>query len=394
MGLKTRRIGQLPPAQLKAVRDCLDKQESRKPAKCRRGHARLKYPRDTIAVHIKQSGGSGLDVVMAAQDIGVNGIGLLYPHFLHVGTECRVTLRRRLGGEDTVSGTVVQCRFVGGICHAVSVKFAAPLFVKHYLEPDECDELLDQSPKDPSKLKGRVLMLDDQEIDRMLFLHYMGATGCEVVAVRTLKEAAEAATASPPQLILCDLNLDGTRGETAIANFRAAGYQGYIVVLTAESDQARLKAAIAAGANDVFFKPYDPGKLLLNLAGWLQAANGHEVHSTLADQPGTEPLIVRYIGQVKAIAAQLHSLLADANLQQVRKLCLTLKGTGSGYGFAMLSEAASDTVKVLDSSQSVEESLKELQLLLALCARLSSGTAPDSGMAVLSRKKIDGKLVG
>ena len=375
----------LDDAQLTAVLDRLDRPEQRlgkRPAVDRRADPRLAYRRTDLNVRVTQTGVGSWDRVMASRDLCAGGISVLDNRLFYVGSECRVGLRRRLGREEPIDAKIVWVRYVSGRLHIYGLKFADKVFVKHYLQAHECDALLDQSNVEPADLVGRVLLVDDQEMDRMLFAHSLAATGCEVVAVAAAADAADRMAeagrgeAAKFDLVVCDLNLGGSRGEEAIAGFRAAGFRGPIVALTAESSPARRRAAKEAGANDLLGKPYDPGKLLAQLATWLPVAEGSGIHSTLPETPEVRELLGQYVIQVRQTVATLRDAVAGDDVALARTACQTLKGTGTGYGFELLSEAAEDAVVSLDASQSIEESSAALRLVEMVCLRLSPGGPP------------------
>jgi hypothetical protein len=72
-------------------------------------------------------------------------------------------------------------------------------------------------------------------------------------------------------------------------------------------------------------------------------------------------LIEQYLNGVRATLQQIKAAMATNEIDAVRTGCLSPKGTGAGYGFALLSDAAKDAVRALDGSQSVAESATELQ---------------------------------
>lgn len=364
--------------QLTLILNGLDKLDSRKPPRSRRLEQRLNFRRPAIAVRVTQPGGGVRDCVMPSRNLSVGGISLLHTAFLYKGTECRVLLRKRLGGEETLNATVSWCRLVTGKIHLLGLKFSHTIFVKHYLESAECRDLIDAAPTNPLELKGRLLLIDDQEMDRLLFGHYVKGTGCEVAVASNASEAADEMMVSPVDVIFCDLNLPNKTGEKLIADFRAAGFKGYIVALTAETAPARLKNAISAGANDVLQKPYDAERLLGQIAKALKStSSGDHIYSTLANQPNATTLIEQFIQQVDRVLGDMNKGIATEDFAKVRAACQTLLGTGAGYGFPLVSDAAKDAVTSLDASQSVTEAKDELRLLESICRRLSAAS-PDA----------------
>ena len=139
-----------------------------------------------------------------------------------------------------------------------------------------------------------------------------------------------------------------------------------------------MKNAISAGANDVLQKPYDAERLLGQIAKALKStSSGDHIYSTLANQPNATTLIEQFIQQVERVLGDMNKGVATEDYAKVRAACQTLLGTGSGYGFPLVSDAAKDAVTSLDASQSVVEAKDELRLLESICRRLSAAS-PDA----------------
>jgi DNA-binding response OmpR family regulator len=367
----------LDDEQLRQVRDRLDSKHTSKARRNRRAHPQVTYKRDTIPVRIVHAGGHVTSAMMASQNISAGGILLLHSRFLHLGTECHITLQRRLGGEDVITGKVAWCQLLVGVAHAIGIKFQTQIFVKHYLQPDECKKLLEEPTGSASDLKGKVMLVEASAIDRMLFTHCLKQTACEIITAATGAEAIEKCRTQNPQVVLCSLDLPDMTGDHIIQKMRKDGFTGCIAVLTAETDPARLKAAMTAGSNEMVLKPYEAETLLARLSAMMQSSSPRPIHSTLADRPEIMALIPEFIQHARITAASIHAAVAADKLVEVRSLCLGLKGTGAGYGFALLSEAANDAVKSMDASQSVAESKVEIDLVLSICQRVTA--APEEG---------------
>lgn len=72
---------------------------------------------------------------------------------------------------------------------------------------------------------------------------------------------------------------------------------------------------------------------------------------------------------------EIEAAVGANDLTRVRRSCQNLKGTGNGYGYVTLTQAAQDALTALDSSQSVAESETEIRLLASLCTRLKPARA-------------------
>lgn len=358
--------------------DRLDKAEPKVPAKQKRTAPRVVFRKNDVAVRIYHPGGTSTASFVSTRNLSQGGVAFLYQGFLHRGTKIDIVLRRRLGGDDLVRGLVTQCDLVKSAYHLVGVKFEQPIFPKLYIDPSEWGELDEHTTIDPATLTGKVLHLDDQEMDRVLLAHFLKGTKIELTSVGTLPEALEAVKKTQFNCFLCDLMLDGTTGEHAITEMRKSGFAGPIAMVTAETSAARLNAARDAGAGAILTKPYDAQKLQSLMSTWLNAADhsNQAIYSSMASNDQMIPLIEQFARKVHSLADDLQRLAQTEHLEPARNICQTLKGTGGGFGFSELSDVAKEAVQSIDATCSLEESSMQIQRLVTICRRITPGTPP------------------
>jgi CheY-like chemotaxis protein len=248
---------------------------------------------------------------------------------------------------------------------------------------------------DVTRLKGSILIIDDQMMDRSLFIHLLKSSSLRVTEAGTPDEAIalvvrslgadnekSALATGPFDLIVCDLNLGDVPGETVIKQIREKGYRGPLLVMTAETVPERIAAALAAGGTAIFQKPYTAEKLHTAIAAQMGErcmVIDDPIYSPLCADPANRVMVEKYVSQVRLIAAELRKFAGEDNLPQVRVLCQSLKGTGVGYGFPALTDVASAAIVSLDASCSVPESITDLHRLDAICSRLTSAEPPQQG---------------
>ncbi|MFT3788508.1 MAG: response regulator [Tepidisphaeraceae bacterium] len=341
----------------------------------RRSSSRCAFRRTDVPVRIHHPGGSTTAKVVYTRNLSASGVGFIYPSFLHTGTRVEAVLKRRLGGDDLLVGKVVFCAHVGGVFHQVGVKFEQKIFPKLYLDPGSYEEGEVEAPSNVAELAGHVLYVDDQELDRALLKHHLKGTKLELTAVTNAKEALVSLGSGKYDLVLCDLNLEGGTGEEAIKRIREQGYRGPICLVTAEHAPARLKAAQEAGAIGVLTKPYEQQKLLAMLGSWLNGTSGEPIISTLAGQSDVSAILSKFVARVHESAKELQINFESDNIEKLRQMCMAIKGTGSGYGFAALSEAAREAITSIDSTMSVAESAIQIQRLIDMCKRTTDKAA-------------------
>jgi len=113
----------------------------------------------------------------------------------------------------------------------------------------------------------RVLVVeDDFRVARLHADLVDGVAGMEVVGVaHTAADALTLAEAAHPDLVLLDEYLPDDRGSALVGRLDAA-----VMLISAETDAAALRAAIARGAVNVVLKPFGPAVLTQRLAAFVR----------------------------------------------------------------------------------------------------------------------------
>lgn len=108
----------------------------------------------------------------------------------------------------------------------------------------------------------KVLLVDDSKTMRGIqksILAQMGHTSiaeaCDGV------EALSKAGSFAPDLLLVDWNMPNMDGLTFVKQYRAGGGRSPIIMVTSESEKARVIEAIKAGVNNYVVKPFTPDVL-------------------------------------------------------------------------------------------------------------------------------------
>lgn len=345
-------------------------------------------------VTIHHPGGGSAKFLIFTHLFGDSGMWFLHSGFLNPGTRCVFIVPRGDDQEGGVLGVVERCELIERNIHAVAVRFESEVDPELFAPPPKVEPLAaGGSSVALPVLDARILMLDDQAADRELLAFHLRSTGLKITWRRRLDEALELMESEPPDLIITELNLPDGPGEQAIRLLRGTGEGAPVLVLTAESTPARLAEANDAGAVSVMQKPYDPAELLSTIHRVLTSHReqgksdpkrqdtGGVIPSTLADDPDMAALIAAYLEQTRRLLSEIAESVRNDDLEGVRRLCLAIKGSGSGYGFAIFSEMAARAVRKLDSTASIAESLAELHQLHDIGRRLR---APDGAPGAAS----------
>jgi CheY-like chemotaxis protein len=344
-----------------------------------RNATRWHFREACVHVVVEHPSGGFSRIEVLAKDLSETGMAVLHGGFLYPGSECQVVLRRHDGAEETLIAQVVRCRHITGRIHEVGLRFRTTVNPTAFVKLDSSDMALQAADVSPADLRGRVLYLDDSEVDQRLVAHHLAESAIRLTAVANCDAANAAMTAQVMDIVMCDVNLGGEDGVAAIRGMRQGGFAGPIVLVTAETGQAPISSALEAGATHQLAKPFTKEQLL-DLMTSLHQEIGmilpeEATYSRLERDPGMLELIASFIEAAKKLARRLESAIAGRDFAAARDICLTLRGSAESYGFLHLSECAAKAVGELDAAGATDPAVAVLRKLVLFCDGLAVRTA-------------------
>jgi PAS domain S-box-containing protein len=244
----------------------------------------IKYNRPQGRVDVRLSPMDKSDVAIAVSDTGrgieQGAIAGLFEPFARAGEEARTTegsglglaiartLARGMGGDIVAaSAPGVGSTFV--VCLPAAAGFDVQAARLVHPEP-VCATMAaaDQAA-------GRVLYIEDNEVNRMLVEEFVTARpGVRLTCCATGIDGVAAARRVAPDLILVDLQLPDISGFDALRQFRLDPLLRHVpcVAFSANAQVAAIEAAVSAGFRDYLVKPATQADLLAVLDRFLGAA--------------------------------------------------------------------------------------------------------------------------
>jgi signal transduction histidine kinase/HPt (histidine-containing phosphotransfer) domain-containing protein/ActR/RegA family two-component response regulator len=282
------------------------------------------------------------------------------------------------------------------------------------------------APLRPPQFRGsRVLLVEDQAINRQVVSELLGHAGITVQTATNGREAVEAVAAARPPFdaVLMDIQmpeLSGYQATSAIRRLPGCA-ELPIFALTAHALVGEHARCLAAGMNAHLAKPIAPRVLYQTLASWLVATPDEDVwHKEplramtggLLDQsdsfrlPGFDlagalervsgdgqllrSLLDQFAGQFGGSADALAQLLESGRREEARRLAHTLKGVAGNLGAAALQECAAAVDLALRSGAGAI-SLDELRDALAqACAAIAALERPPAAGGAAAPAGLDG----
>lgn len=143
-----------------------------------------------------------------------------------------------------------------------------------------------------SKIRYRVLLVDDDARLRDLLSRYLQEQGFSVKAVTDASAMDRALHREHFDLMVLDLMLPGEDGLSICRRLRNADSKLPIVMLTAKGDEVDRIVGLEMGADDYLPKPFNPRELVARIHAVMRRQP-----SQLPGAPTAEPEVVRF-GQV------------------------------------------------------------------------------------------------
>jgi len=140
----------------------------------------------------------------------------------------------------------------------------------------------------------RVLIADDNAINRQVAAHMLAKAGLQLEFVASGREAVEAASRGDTDIILMDVEMPGMDGLEATARIRSdeavhGSRRIPIIAMTAHSDDETRRRCLSAGMDGYLVKPIDTPGVTREINRVMQAVNEGESDSSAQHEPYDEP---------------------------------------------------------------------------------------------------------
>jgi len=233
---------------------------------------------------------------------------------------------------------------------------------------------------------GRVLLAEDNDVNRTVFRRMIQLLGVECDTVPDGSAAVDAALGEPPyDLVLMDLQMPRTDGLEATRRIRATGSATPILALTATALHGDRERCLEAGMNGHLSKPITLPELRAALEPYLspdpvlpdpdaepaqaqQAQDDpvdlgklHELEEQLDDRALVVTTVNTYLGQLDVRMAAMTEALQARDHDALRAAAHTLKSSSALLGADPLAEACAQ----LERSATARSSAAELTALVA-----------------------------
>ncbi len=246
----------------------------------------------------------------------------------------------------------------------------------------------------PAQLRKRVLLVEDNAVNRMVARGYLDRLGCSVRDARTGAQAVHLGQTEAFDIVLLDLDLPDMDGQEVAARLRRARPDGPpILALTAHhlSDTAAERARL--GVDGILTKPISPRALRAVLEGEAdapeapRAASDHDtirdsLQSDLEDlgREMVESILQEFRAQVERTLPDLQAALARGDHEASAKMAHRLKGAASNFGLTALCAMLGAVEEAARAERAPETEAAELDAAFASAEQALDAAARELGL--------------
>jgi DNA-binding NtrC family response regulator len=149
-------------------------------------------------------------------------------------------------------------------------------------------------------IKGRILVVDDEESIREFLTILLEKEGYEVVTAGAVSTAIERLLAEPFDLVMCDLKLPDGNGLEVLEEARHRQLESPFIIITAHTTPQHALESLRAGAAEYLSKPFNVDDLKIILDKLLQQPD--EQPFEVPEFIGSSPPIQRILDLIPKVA--------------------------------------------------------------------------------------------
>jgi PAS domain S-box-containing protein len=233
----------------------------------------------------------------------------------------------------------------------------------------------------------RILLAEDGQDNQLLIRALLTKAGAVVEIAEDGQVAVERVEELAPDrfdMILMDMQMPRLDGYEATRILRAWAYTGPIIALTAHAMAGDRSKCIEAGCNDYCTKPIDRVKLIRAIQSLCPSPSNpadptptaeddtSPIRSELADDETISGILGAFVDGLLEKIQDMRKALDASAMEDLERFAHQLKGSGGGYGYPMLTEAA-EALESAAKVQDVEAMESGLVVLERLCERVVAG---------------------
>lgn len=207
----------------------------------------------------------------------------------------------------------------------------------------------DTAVQSRSKLKGKVLVVDDMPDNRELLAHLLGKIGIKPELVNNGVKALSHICTQDFDLVLLDMQMPVMDGYKTVKAMREKGFDKPVIAITASVMASANNRCIEAGCDEYLRKPFKQEHLFSLLGRYLEKdlsaqapqeeSSACEASKLLAEDPGMRDVVIGFIDRLPNRLTTISQAFDDNDWKELARLVHQLAGSAA-FGFPALGDLA------------------------------------------------------
>ena len=337
-----------------------------------RVHSRWQFAGGSLKVKIHQIGGTESEALMICRNLSKGGVGLLHRSYVHLGTECTVTIPHPSKGDQDYKGKVVRCLHVKGMVHEIGIAFEREIPLREIAKPDPMQELYAIENLKPEELVGVILLVEDSDMDVKLVKHFLRETQVRVKHASTVTEAEELIKTGVG-LVLCDIHLgEENGGDFARKADEVMHRCPPIVMVSADRAQSTYDLISKPFVKGFLAKPFTQGSLLRTVAEFMVDPVAQE---TTGESSGIEvdsQIAAVLLPELTKACGKLKDAVEASDPKKTLSVLMQLAGVAPVLGLDDLAVLTETLSQQLGTSQDVSRVAGRIDEITRLCEKAAN----------------------
>ena len=334
---------------------------------------RLPYLHPNVKLVITHPGGGFGKCYTYTRYLSPTRLSVLSKVYMHEGSKVHIQMPDKLGMPEDQEGTITQCNYIYNSMHEVKILLKHRVNLRLFMDPPAHFAIDAEEEIDPEQISGRMLIYSDDKADVRLIQHYLRKSRVQITEADSLGALLDVVRSKPFDIVLCGDMVQGLGVDRIHAALTEAGCTSDVMAICPVGDV--LANLEAAGEVLCLSKPLHEPSVIAKFADLMGNGAGGESDCLYSDLPQDEQnaeLVDWYIDHVKCLVHSLQkAVMADA-IEDAKRYIMTLRDTGSSYGFRPISEMASELIKAINASGSITECRDKVRWCLDLTRRMRS----------------------
>ena len=200
-----------------------------------------------------------------------------------------------------------------------------------------------------------VLLAEDNKDNQSLISLYLAKLGAKTDIADNGLEAVNRIS-NKYDIVLMDIHMPVMDGFDALKKIRESGYTIPVIAITANAMKQDRDDCLNSGFDDFIPKPVEKNSLYrviskyANTSRHIKGMNSSPIASSILDEePDLHEIVHRFIGRLPGIRSDINKHYESGNWPELKRVVHSLKGSGGGMGFQIITDICIEIEKSLKS---------------------------------------------